>query len=196
MPVEKIQSSIDAIKKELNADKLQIGKKYEGGIVFYLDKTGNHGLVCSEIDFGEAQWGGYGVSDSERKMYVPFETSSLLGQGMKNTELIAKHANFKIVQSLFSSKKESILTAAELCLKSNHNGYNDWYLPNTSEFREIITNLVQKSVNANFIMRPAYYWSSCGLTHTVQASAFDIANKNSEIRGKGYVCWVRGIRKF
>jgi hypothetical protein len=197
LPIEKIQSSIDAIKMELNADKLQIGKKYEGGIVFYLDKTGNHGLVCSEIDFGEAQWGGCGIGDSERKMYIPFNTSDNLGEGMMNTKLIAKNANFNIV-GFFSSRKETILTAAELCLKSNHNGYNDWYLPNNNEFREIINNLVQKGVK-NFhmnTMNSACYWSSSGDTWGVQAFAFDISRKQMELRGKAAICWVRGIRKF
>jgi hypothetical protein len=200
LPLEKKQADFEALKNVLNTDKLQIGKKYAGGIVFHLDNTGKHGLVCSEVDFGEAAWGGYGILDSDKKTYIPFETSSKLGEGMENTELIVKHANFEIVHGLFSSKKESILTAAELCLKSNHNGHNDWFLPNSSEMRAIIKNLIEKPVNDNFIIRPAYYWSSCGLIHTGQAFAFDMSKpfgyKHAESRGKGCIYWVRGVRKF
>ena len=206
LPVEKIQSSFKAIKMELDADKVQIGKKYEGGIVFWLDETGNHGLVCSEIDFGEAAWGGYGKSDSEKKMYFPFKTSCNLGDGMKNTELIAKHANFRIVNSFFSSRKESILTAAELCLESNHNGYNDWYLPNQAEMREICSNLIENPINYNFIISASFYWSSeHDESHAEMANGYymdplppggENLLRMTNRFNKGSSCLFRGIRKF
>ncbi len=40
-----------------DTDILRVGSKYAGGIVFYLDKTGSHGLVCADKDFGEVRWG-------------------------------------------------------------------------------------------------------------------------------------------
>ncbi len=71
----KIQDSLVVIKKEskqfrkekevskkvikeasIEQNKLQIGQKYEGGIVFYLDKSGKHGKVCTERDLGTYNW--------------------------------------------------------------------------------------------------------------------------------------------
>lgn len=39
-------------QKKENVD-LKIGKQYGGGIVFYIDKTGQHGLIVAEKDFSE-----------------------------------------------------------------------------------------------------------------------------------------------
>lgn len=36
---------------------LQIGDAYQGGIIFYLDETGQHGLIAAKKDItGEADW--------------------------------------------------------------------------------------------------------------------------------------------
>ena len=36
-----------------NTKKLNIGEKHEGGIIIYLDETGEHGLVCSIDNLGK-----------------------------------------------------------------------------------------------------------------------------------------------
>jgi uncharacterized FlaG/YvyC family protein len=45
-----IKSADDNVKDNLN---IKIGKHYEGGLVFYIDNTGEHGLVCSKILSGQ-----------------------------------------------------------------------------------------------------------------------------------------------
>jgi tetratricopeptide (TPR) repeat protein len=195
LPFEKMHAEFHDFKKEIEGDKIQVGSKYAGGIVIYIEKNGTHGLVCSEADFGESVWGAAPVGDDKNK-YTQFETSSVLGEGLNNSRLIAENANFKIIDSLFSSKKEFVLTAAELCLKSTHNGYNDWHLPNSAEMYEIV-NMINKSLTKNLSMTPTLYWTSnsCGLQ---QAFAFDFSKKNivSEITGRLKTCKVRGVRKF
>lgn len=37
-------------------NKLKIGKYHEGGIIFYLDETGEHGKICSTSDLGSFDW--------------------------------------------------------------------------------------------------------------------------------------------
>ena len=195
LPFEKMHADFHDFKKEIEVDKIQVGSKYVGGIVFFIEKNGKNGLVCSEVDFGESAWGAAPVGDDKNK-YKQFETSSTLGEGLNNSRLIAENANFKIIHSLFSSRKEFILTAAEICLKSTHNGYNDWYLPNSAEMYEIV-NMINKSLTKNLSMTPTLYWTSnsCGL---LQAFAFDFSKKNivSEITGRLKICKVRGVRKF
>ena len=36
--------------------KLKVGQKHQGGIIFYIDNTGEHGLVCMTIDQGKYNW--------------------------------------------------------------------------------------------------------------------------------------------
>ena len=36
---------------------IQIGDSAYGGIIFYVDKTGNHGLVVATVDQGMTSWG-------------------------------------------------------------------------------------------------------------------------------------------
>ena len=35
---------------------LKIGQKHQGGIIFYLDNTKQHGKVCTENDLGRFEW--------------------------------------------------------------------------------------------------------------------------------------------
>ncbi|MFM7588895.1 MAG: hypothetical protein ACKO55_07250, partial [Bacteroidota bacterium] len=41
--------------------QLAVGNFYGGGTVFYLDSSGQHGLVCAPSDQGSFQWGCYGT---------------------------------------------------------------------------------------------------------------------------------------
>ena len=43
--------------EEDNADIIEIGDVYQGGIVFYIDSTGQHGLVSAQNDIGKYPWG-------------------------------------------------------------------------------------------------------------------------------------------
>ncbi len=60
LPVEKTtnQNSPVVIKEEpiVTLTKLKIGQKYQGGIIFYIDNSGEHGLVCATIDQGKYNW--------------------------------------------------------------------------------------------------------------------------------------------
>jgi tetratricopeptide (TPR) repeat protein len=143
LPLEKMLEVFEKIKKQVDADRIKIGSKYAGGIVFYIDKTGNHGLVCTEEDLGEAIY-----------CYGEFKGATgngiFDGSGMENTKKIVDYASSKV--GLFGKKK--VITAARLCLESNHKGYNDWYLPTLKEFEQI-RNL--KKVN---LKKGCGYWSS------------------------------------
>ncbi len=159
LAIEKMIDVFNRIKKEVENDKLEIGSKYGGGIIFFLDKTRNHGLVCAEIDFGKAIWGsnlklgsdGNGIFD---------------GSGMANTKLISQFPVYQIeiIKDGWFSKKEikkRIKTSAEICTDSNHNGYKDWYLPTSKELKLLHKVLHKKKLckfkaNSNSLG----YWSS------------------------------------
>jgi serine/threonine-protein kinase len=60
LPSEKTtnQNPPEVIKEEpiVTSTKLKIGQKHQGGIIFYLDDSGNHGYICAEYDFVKLDW--------------------------------------------------------------------------------------------------------------------------------------------
>jgi len=138
LPLEKMQKEFEKIKKKVEADKLKIGSIYAGGIVFYIDKTGKHGLVCAEKDFGEAVWGGNGKIGASGDGVAD-------GSGISNTKIIVEQASWFIEKGFFSTSKKPAPTAARLCLESNHNSFSDWYLPTKSELELMHENLKKDS---------------------------------------------------
>jgi tetratricopeptide (TPR) repeat protein len=150
LPLEKMLEVLGKIKKQVDADTFKIGSKYAGGIVIYIDKSGNHGLVCAEKDFGEAVWG------SEGKIEAYGDVISN-GHGMRYTKKIVEHLSWYIQKGFFSTTKTPAPTAARLCLESNHNGFSDWYLPTLKEL-ELMYQTYKKNNLRTF--QASYYWSS------------------------------------
>ena len=164
------QDILKKIKLEVNDDKLQIGSKYAGGIVFYLDKSNKHGLVVSENNFGKEIWGNKKKVDAIKKTYLleeigAFGNGIFNGQGIENTKKIFNYASIDIKDGFFSKKIVNISTAARLCVESQENGYTDWYLPTEEELFMLFTNL-SKAFNKNpkknwiFNFYGGDYWSS------------------------------------
>ena len=215
LPLEKMQEVFDKMKKETDADILIIGSHYGGGIVFWLNESGNHGLVCADKDFGEACWGGFGKIGAN-------EDGIAEGKGIKNTKKIVELASWHATKSWFTTSQTPAKSAARLCLESNHNNFSDWYLPTISELKLIYNNLA-KSTQANFIYERGveiYYWSSTescdlgawfidfkkgskseqgfGRTYERYMNSLDsmVAAFNDRERNKNIVMRVRGVRAF
>jgi hypothetical protein len=103
-----------------------IGKSFGGGIIFYIDNTGQHGLISSTSDQSIAEWGCYGN--------IIGGTGTGIGTGQGNTT--------NIVSGCSASA-----TAAQICDNLVLNGYSDWFLPSIDELYEMY---VHKDVIGNF----------------------------------------------
>ena len=146
---EKMEEYYETIRNKIDKDKLKIGSKYAGGIVFYLDKTGKHGLVCAEKDLGEAVWCvGEGIFKEDYDAIGANGNDIGFGSGLANTKKIVFDAS-----TGFWGKQ--ILTAARLCLEAKINGFADWYLPTEKELSILLRC---KFANSRFKQR--CYWSS------------------------------------
>jgi len=99
---------------------LSIGSSYAGGIVFDLDSTGQHGLVCAPSNQGNFQWGCYGTD-------IP-NTSTAVGTGATNTASIMAGCTQRPI-------------AASVCADLVLNGYSDWYLPSLGELQLMYSRL-------------------------------------------------------
>jgi tetratricopeptide (TPR) repeat protein len=159
--LKQIQLEFNKIKNSLINDKVKIGSKYQGGIVFHIDENGQNGLIVAESDVteakeyslvvnhpefgrntikmkGHANWGGIGIIGTSKK----------IGSGKNNTRIIVEKASWS--SGLFSKKPAA--TAARICTESIHNGYNDWYLPSFEELKKIF--------KMGLLKQGACYWSS------------------------------------
>jgi len=148
-----------------------IGELYQGGRVFYVDQTGNAGLVCAETDQSSGiPWNN-----------VTFIQTNALGMaintGMSNTDSIVKYqgaGNY----------------AASLCYNLKLNGYNDWFLPSKDELDSMYFQ--REKLNLN---NTGYYWSSSESTYQFAwRLSFDGHHWISENTSLSYS--VRAVRAF
>jgi hypothetical protein len=101
-----------------------LGQSYAGGIVFYLDGTGQHGLVSAPADQGSYPWGCYNTN---------IATSAAFGTGATNTATIVATCG----EANIAAK-----VADNLVL----NGYNDWFLPSVDELNLMRANLYMQGI--------------------------------------------------
>ena len=146
-----------------------IGENFGGGIIFYIDGTGQHGLISATIDQGSAQWGCYGT--------LIGGTSSAIGTGQANTTAIVNGCGEAGI-------------AARICDDLVLNGYSDWFLPSRDELEQMY---IQRNVIGGFLFAP--YWSSTEDTDNYAWNQ-NFTNGGTYYNGKTTIYWVRAIRRF
>jgi hypothetical protein len=124
----------------------QIGDLAHGGMVFYVDETGQHGLVAAMEDIeGVFEWGCYGES-------VNGADGQAIGTGYQNI--------LDIVNQGCSTENGGV-TAAQAALDAEINSYSDWYLPSYDELREMYNTIGKGGSDGNIGgFADLYYWSS------------------------------------
>jgi len=146
-----------------------IGQSYGGGIIFYVDGTGQHGLISATSDQSTgAQWGCYAT-------YIG--TSTTIGTGQVNTTAIVNGCNETGI-------------AAKLCDNLVLNGYSDWFLPSKDELNQMY---LQKNVIGNFAL--SIYWSSSeSASYAAWCQYFTNGSQIDYAKNSPY--FVRAIRAF
>ncbi|MDC1227073.1 MopE-related protein, partial [Algibacter sp.] len=105
---------------------LQIGDYYGGGIIFYLDESGNHGLAAFKEDYlASTGWG--------CPFLVDGANGKAIGTGIQNT--------IDIVNSSRACGEAYFGMAAEYCDNLNVKGYSDWFLPSLDEANLMVENI-------------------------------------------------------
>ena len=151
-----------------------IGQNCGGGIVFYIDVTGDHGLIAATSDQNTgAPWGCSGTHI--------VGTGTAIGTGQANTNAIVS----------------GCLTAgiaARVCndfvYYSGGTEYNDWFLPSQLELNEMY---IQKTVIGGF--SGSFYWSSSEYDAS-NAWTQDFSNGNQNSNSKAGTAHVRAVRAF
>lgn len=181
---EEMIKVFEKINLEVEADRVKVGVKYGGGIVFHVDVNGRQGLICSENDLGKHIWGISGLFlDATRRE---------IGEGNYNTNLICEKASDKIEKGFFSSKKIKIINSGNTCKAFSQNGFSDWYLPSLDELKKIF-NILHKKGLGDF--SNSNYWSS---TEYDANEAYRVNFSSGDVVGikKDKECKIRAIRSF
>ncbi len=125
-----------------------IGQNFGGGQVFYIDSTGEHGLIAAK-PIGRFQWAVHPYNYSSAGQTFP-----AIGSGKQNTKTIIASGN------------NNINTAAMRCDTLVLNGYDDWFLPSYNELLFFRLSPVASVFNG---YPGDLYWSS---TQALNFSAF------------------------
>jgi hypothetical protein len=115
-----------------------IGESFAGGIIFYLDETGQHGMVRSSENIGPFL---YGCGD------INSNSETALGSGPQNTANMVGSCS-------------GIVTAATEVLNYSNNGFSDWFLPSKDELELIFQNTILTGISTRidgFYMTSSQY---------------------------------------
>jgi hypothetical protein len=163
-----------------------VGEIYGGGVVFYVDQTGNHGLICSMIDLGYVTWS---------------NVVSLIGLTAQSDWDGQSNTNAIIAQAGHTG------SAAKLCddytnVNYGTGAYSDWYLPSLHQLvklwgavYEVNKALDSDGNGATTSIIKNYYWSS---TESTAGIAWVIYFYSSDplIESKVNADYVRAVRAF
>ena len=152
-----------------------IGATYAGGIVFYIDGTGQHGLVAAPSNQSSSAW-------SNITSTLIGTTGTAIGSGESNTNAI-------IGQSGHTA------SAAKLCydlvVTSEGTPYSDWFLPSKDEIYLLYAQRVVVGGFAN-----GGYWSSSEYANNLAWFQYFTTNGDQLNYYKYYPYYVRAVRAF
>ena len=156
-----------------NHPNLKIGQNYEGGVIFYIDSTGEHGLICAPTNQSTGiQWynGQYIYTNA---------TGTSIGTGKTNTNTVIK------IQGAGNY-------AANLCNTLTLNGYKDWFLPSKEELNLLFA---QKEAGTVSGFTNNFFWSSSEEDNNF-AYYQDFFLGTQTCGYKNAMAYVRAIRAF
>ncbi len=138
----------------LNVAPIQLGTLHEGGYVFYVDETGQHGLVAAPADVTVSPSMGPGSTwywASSNASSASEASGTAIGTGYENTRTMMDQTDDK-----------EDLRAAYVCHELVTDGYSDWFLPSLDELNLMYQNLRLQGIG-NFVASmndSSDYWSS------------------------------------
>lgn len=159
---------------------LVLGKEYEGGLIFYIDNTGEHGLVAAPSDqsAGVVWWVGAWVY-TDQPSITP---DKQVGSGAGNTSIIV-------------NTQGNQTYAAKICDDLILNSYSDWFLPAIDELKLMCQNLYESGIGG---LSDEFYWSSTDTNKIHNAWWMQFSN-GCQVRtdlGRNLENRVRAVRAF
>jgi len=174
---------------ETGIRKYKIGDFAYGGIVIWVDETGEHGIVCAKTDQSAGiRWYAGTTGSTQAKGDGPMA-------GKQNTAIIiAAHIAIGDDGSLYAARLCNALKITE-----NNVSYGDWYLPSAEEMSLMYTHRFKINeaalANGGTTFSPSYYWTS---TESYAAHAFYVSMGSGlvDTNNKAMTHLVRAVRAF
>jgi hypothetical protein len=154
---------------------LAIGQSYGGGVIFWIDASGQHGLIAATINQSTSiLWcnGTYTTTGA---------TLNAVYAGMSNANKIIANQG---------AGSYAAQVCADYSVTVNNEYYDDWYLPSKYELNLLY---LQKTAVGGFAS--AIYWSSCEYDN-YSASAQYFVNGAQYSMDKIEAAYVRAVRAF
>jgi hypothetical protein len=161
----------------------QLGQVYGGGYIFYIDITGQHGLISAEKHLGGIAW----------SITNPTKATGALSMsdGLANTK--------RIIQIYGNVANYGATYAAKACKDYRGGGYTDWYLPAVNELKLLYNN---RSYSPGFTLTYGY-WTSTEESFISGTPNYSRVHYLDAYYGGGVYVWpsyegclVMPIRKF
>ena len=162
---------------------LRLGDAFEGGNIFHLGKTGEHGLISSNEDF---------TANSNDGELTEFQ------YGCYNKHIDAKSEDGKL-NTLKMSENSTSQNEIGYYFKNGYtyNGYSDWYIHSEMELNLLRDNMqyVEGFIYDQNHSTKNYYWSSTE-SYLYNARALNMFVLAGNQQDKLKYLKVRLIRKF
>jgi hypothetical protein len=158
-----------------------VGELFGGGIVFYVDHTGQHGLIANFRNVSMA-W-----SNVSTELGT---TDNSSWNGLYNSNAITGQAGH-------------VSSAAKYCLDFANEGFDDWYLPAIDQLNllynaryEVNKTLAGDGNPATEVFYQSTYWSSTEFVVPFMASVLNMQDGTSTCLDKSASIPARAIRDF
>lgn len=189
--IDEVQQKIDALPIVTH----QVGEIFQGGMVFYVDATQQHGLIVSLTDLGlPIEWrngeGGDRVTNAQGQGFGSGETNTRLVISEQTIDqqdgdfAALRAANYAVLAD-GTTPCPATLTASQTC-------YGGWYLPSVYELVLLHSALKPLGLSA---LQDTPYWSSTEL-NTTQALSVDFLSGEFKVQDKAFASAVRAIHSF
>lgn len=175
-----------------NVKTYKVGDFAHGGVVFWVDETGQHGLVCAVSDQSAGvRWYAGTFGNTQAKGDGPFA-------GKANTSII--------IASHVAIGDDGTTYAARICNellvigRDNDKTYGDWYLPSKEELNLMYVNrfAINSTATAHggSSFANVYYWSSTerNINFAWKQTFVDGSQNYDALKYNSYS--VRAIRSF
>lgn len=191
-------NKIEIIQKQVNELPIvthHLGEVFQGGLVFYVDSSQQHGLMVSLNDLGDVvEW-----RNGEGGERITNANSQGLGSGETNTRLIIAEQTIDQQEGTFAALVAANyqITAdgnspCPTTLNANSACYGGWYLPSIYELVVLQNTLKNLGLGA---LKDDLYWSSTE-RDTTQAWLIDANSGEPQVRDKSTFAHIRAIHAF
>ncbi len=187
-PVEDKDAATKKYVDQVSGKKYEIGDFAQGGIVFWVDETGEHGLVCNKKNMTNVQLRWSAGTDIHTMAY-----GNGPGSGEMNTSIIIAK------QGYGDGSTYAALECSKMMVTEDGSSYGDWYLPSKEELLIIAQNKAVIDATATTHggeeLLNGYYYSSTEYNDKI-VWVVDITHKTTTTYNK-YIGWaVRAVRAF